>query len=82
MDPRMDLEKIMEFDTGVKEEDVKGFEMKVDKVYKMLEELTCNDDTKVKEAEAKIDKFLAENKTEEAKRLACSMFETKSKLRS
>ena len=70
MDPRMDLEKIMEFDTGVKEEDVKGFEMKVDKVYKMLEELTCNDDTKVKEAEAKIDKFLAENKTEEAKRLA------------
>ena len=64
----MDLEKIMEFDTGVKEEDVKGFEMKVDKVYKMLEELTCNDDTKVKEAEAKIDKFLAENKTEEAKR--------------
>ena len=68
MDPRMDLEKIMEFDTGVKEEDVKGFEMKVDKVYKMLEELTCNDDTKVKEAEAKIDKFLAENKTEEAKR--------------
>ena len=68
MDPRMDLEKIMEFDMGVKEEDVKGFEMKVDKVYKMLEELTCNDDTKVKEAEAKIDKFLAENKTEEAKR--------------
>ena len=68
MDPRMDLEKIMEFDTGVKEEDVKGFEMKVDKVYKMLEELTCNDDTKVKEAEAKIDKFLAENKAEEAKR--------------
>ena len=69
---KMDLEKIMEFDCLAKDEkldgDIKGFEMKVDKVYKMLEELTCNDDTKVKEAEEKIDKFLAENKTEEAKR--------------
>ena len=66
------LERIMEFDCLAKDEkldgDIKGFEMKVDKVYKMLEELTCNDDTKVKEAEEKIDKFLAENKTEEAKR--------------
>ena len=66
------LERIMEFDVLAKDEkldgDIEGFEMKVDKVYKMLEELTCNDDTKVKEAEEKIDKFLAENKTEEAKR--------------
>ena len=61
----------MENVTGLEfseEEDIQKFEVKVDKVYKMLEELTCDDDTKVKEAEAKIDKFLAENKAEEAKR--------------
>ena len=72
MDLEEGLERIMQFDCLSKDEkldgDIKGFEMKVDKVYKMLEELTCNDDTKVKEAEEKIDKFLAENKTEEAKR--------------
>ena len=72
MDLEEGLERIMQFDCLSKDEkldgDIKGFEMKVDKVYKMLEELTCNDDAKVKEAEEKIDKFLAENKTEEAKR--------------
>ena len=72
MDLEEGLERIMQFDCLSKDEkldgDIQGFEMKVDKVYKMLEELTCNDDTKVKEAEEKIDKFLAENKTEEAKR--------------
>ncbi len=52
----------------VDEMEVKNFEMKVDKVYQMLEELTCSDQGKVKEAEAKIDKFLAETKTEEARR--------------
>lgn len=55
----------MEFD--VQEKDVEKFEMKVDRVYKMLEELTCSDKETVKEAEAKIDKFLAETKAEEAK---------------
>ena len=58
----------MEFDVKKDSvEEFKTFEMKVDKVYKMLEELTCNDESKVKEAEVKIDKFLAETKAEEAK---------------
>ena len=73
----MDMEKLMEFDMSEDkklDDDIKGFEMKVDKVYKMLEELTCNDDTKVKEAEAKIDKFLAENKAEEAERFVLSKY--------
>ena len=49
-------------------EDFAKFEMKVDKVYQMLEELTCQDPSKVKEAEVKIDKYLAEtSRTEEAK---------------
>ena len=49
-------------------EDFAKFEMKVDKVYQMLEDLTCQDQSKVKEAEAKIDKYLAEtSRTEEAK---------------
>ena len=55
----------MEFDLSKEMKDVENFELKVDKVYKMLEELTCDDKSKVKEAEAKIDKFLAENKAEE-----------------
>ena len=52
----------------VQEKEVKQFELKVDKVYQMLEELTCQDPSKVKEAEGKIDRFLAETRTEEAKR--------------
>jgi tetratricopeptide (TPR) repeat protein len=63
----MELDKIMEFNVADEFEDFGNFEMKVDKVYKMLEELTCNDETKVKEAEGKIDKFLAETKAEEAR---------------
>ena len=63
---KMELQKIMEFEVP-KEKEMDKFEMKVDKVYKMLEELTCKDEDKVKEAEEKIDKFLAENKAEEAK---------------
>ena len=59
----MDLDMPLEDPTT--EEDFKKFEMKVDKVYKMLEELTCADKGKVKDAEAKIDKFLEENKTEQ-----------------
>ena len=48
-------------------EDFAKFEMKVDKVYQMLEDLTCRDPSKIKEAEGKIDKFLAETRAEEAK---------------
>ena len=62
----MELEKFAEFQLP-EEEDVNNFEMKVDKVYKMLEDLTCTDEKTVKDAEEKIDKFLAETKAEEAK---------------
>ena len=52
----------------IQEKEVQQFEMKVDKVYQMLEELTCQDPSRVKDAEGKIDRFLAETRTEEAKR--------------
>lgn len=55
-------------DLKANEKEFQQFELKVDKVYQMLEELTCQDPSKVKDAEAKIDRFLAETRTEEAKR--------------
>ena len=41
----MDLEKIMEFEVP-EDQDVHHFEKKVDKVYKMLEDLTCQGEIK------------------------------------